>query len=238
MAGIHRTISQAIPDRGSITRMTRVLIALTSTGKLGDTGRSTGFYASEAADPWEVFRAAGYDVEFTSIAGGRPPVDGQNSADPTQQAFFESVDLDATPQPGELDPANYNAILYAGGHGTMWDFPDDADLARLAAGVYERDGVVAAVCHGPSGLVNLTLSDGSYLVAGKRVAAFTNDEESAVGLTGVVPFLLADALAARGAEHVPAPNFAEQVIVDGRLVTGQNPASARGVAEQVVKLLG
>jgi putative intracellular protease/amidase len=238
MAGIHEAIGQPAPNRGNMAPMTRVLIALTSTGKLGDTGRSTGFYASEAADPWEVFKAAGYDVEFTSITGGRPPVDGHNPADPTQQAFFESVDLDATPTPGELDPANYKSILYAGGHGTMWDFPGDADLARLAAGIYEQGGVVAAVCHGPSGLVNLTLSDGSYLVDGKRVAAFTNDEEAAVGLTGVVPFLLADALVARGAEHLPAPNFAEQVVVDGRLVTGQNPASARGVAEQVVKLLG
>ncbi|OLB74605.1 MAG: type 1 glutamine amidotransferase domain-containing protein [Actinobacteria bacterium 13_2_20CM_2_71_6] len=217
--------------------MTRALIALTSHGKLGATGRGTGFYASEAAQPWEVFRAAGYEVEFVSVAGGRPPVDGRDPADPTQEAFFAAIDLDATARPAALDPDRYDVIFYAGGHGSMWDFPDDADLAGLAARIYERGGVVAAVCHGPSGLVNLRLSDGSYLVAGKRVAAFTNEEEAAVRLTDVVPFLLADALVARGATHVPADPFAAHVVSDGRLVTGQNPASARGVAAQVVQLL-
>jgi putative intracellular protease/amidase len=218
--------------------MTRVLIALTSNDKLGDTARHTGFYASEAAEPWEVFRAAGFDVDLVSTGGGRPPVDGRDESDPTQRAFFASVNLDDTPAAADLESENYEAIFFAGGHGTMWDFPDDADLAGLAAGIYERGGIVAAVCHGPSALVNLRLSDGRYLVAGKRVAAFTNQEEAAVGLAGVVPFLLADALVARGAQHVPAPNFTEQVIADGRLVTGQNPASARAVAERVVNSIG
>ena len=117
----------------------------------------------------------------------------------------------------------------------MWDFPDNPDLARIAASIYERGGVVSAVCHGPAALVNLKLSDGSYLVAGKRVAGFTNDEENAVGLTDAVPFLLADKLTAAGATHVPAPNFTEQVVTDGRLVTGQNPQSARAMAEAVVQ---
>lgn len=217
--------------------MTRALIALTSEDTLGSTGRPTGFYAGEAAEPWEVFRAAGYEVHVASVAGGRPPVDGRDDTDPAQQAFFAQADVEHTLRADDLDPADYDVVFYAGGHGTMWDFPDAVALARLAAGIYEHGGVVAAVCHGPASLVNLTLSDGSYLVDGKRVAAFTNDEEAAVGLTDVVPFLLADALAARGAEHVPAPNFTEQVVVDERLVTGQNPQSARAAAEQVVKLL-
>ena len=119
----------------------------------------------------------------------------------------------------------------------MWDFPDNTDLAAIGARVYERGGVVAAVCHGPAGLVNLTLSDGRYLVAGKDISAFTNDEERAVGLYDTVPFLLADALQARGARHVPAPNFQAQVVVSGRLVTGQNPASAKGIAEAMLPLL-
>lgn len=217
--------------------MTRALIALTSHDKLGDTGRATGFYASEAAEPWTVFTAAGYEVDLVSVAGGRPPVDGRDAADETQQAFFAAADLDHTARPSDLDPGGYDIVYFAGGHGTMWDFPGCEDLARLAAGIYERGGVVAAVCHGPAALVNLRLSDGSYLVDGKRVAAFTNEEEAAVGLTDVVPFLLADALAKHGATHVPAANFTEQVIVDGRLITGQNPASARTTAEQVVRLL-
>jgi putative intracellular protease/amidase len=225
-------------ERASMNAMTRALIALTSHHQLGDTGRKTGFYAAEAAEPWEVFRAAGYDVDLVSVAGGRPPVDGLDESDQTQRDFFANNDLDHTLRASDVDPAGYDVIFYAGGHGTMWDFPNDPDLARIAREIYARGGVVAAVCHGPSALVHLTLPDGSHLVAGKRVAAFTNDEEAAVGLTQVVPFLLADKLVAAGAEHVPAPNFTEQVVVDERLVTGQNPQSARGTAEAVVKLLG
>lgn len=217
---------------------TRALIALTSHGKLGDTGRETGFYVGEAAEPWEVFRAAGYQVDLVSVAGGRPPTDGLVADDRTQQEFLAAVDLDHTPSAADVDPAGYDVILFAGGHGTMWDFPDNEHLAHLARSIHENGGVVGAVCHGPAALVNLKLSDGSHLIAGKRVAGFTNDEEIAVGLEDAVPFLLADRLVAAGAEHVPAANFTEHVVTDGRLVTGQNPQSARRTAEAVVKLLG
>ena len=217
--------------------MTRVLIALTSHSQLGDTSRTTGFYASEAAEPWSVFTAAGFDVDLVSVAGGRPPIDGLDENDPIQQKFLASVDLEHTPAAAGLDASAYDAIFFAGGHGTVWDFPNDEALASLAAGIYENGGVVAAVCHGPSALVNLTLSDGSHLVDGKNVAAFTNAEEAAVGLTEVVPFLLADALTARGAIHHPAANFTPQTVTDGRLVTGQNPQSATSTAEAVVAVL-
>ncbi|NIK54560.1 type 1 glutamine amidotransferase domain-containing protein [Kribbella shirazensis] len=217
--------------------MTRVLIALTSHSELGGTGRSTGFYVSEAAEPWAVFQKAGFEVGLVSVRGGRPPVDGLDDTDPIQQKFLASVDLDHTATAADLDAASYDAIFFAGGHGTMWDFPQDEALASLAAAIYERGGVVAAVCHGPSALVNLRLSDGSYLVDGKNVAGFTNEEEAAVELTEVVPFLLADALTARGAIHHPAPNFTTQTITDGRLVTGQNPQSARSTGEAVVAVL-
>lgn len=217
--------------------MTRVLIALTSHSELGDTGRSTGFYVSEAAEPWAVFTDCGFDVDLVSVTGGRPPLDGLNEDDPVQQKFLATVDLDHTPTAAALDAASYDAILYAGGHGTMWDFPNDQALASLAAAIYERGGVVAAVCHGPSALVNLKLSDGSYLVDGKNVAGFTNAEEEAVGLTDVVPFLLADTLTARGAIHHPAASFTPQTITDGRLVTGQNPQSAESTARAVVDVI-
>ncbi|MEH0829776.1 MULTISPECIES: type 1 glutamine amidotransferase domain-containing protein [unclassified Micromonospora] len=218
--------------------MTRALIALTSHSELGRTGRSTGYYVGEAAEPWEVFRAAGYDVDLASVAGGEPPVDGRDENDTTQNDFLATAGVTDTPKAADVDPERYDVILFAGGHGTMWDFPDDPDLARIARSVHERGGVVAAVCHGPSALVNLTLSDGSRLIAGKRVAGFTNSEEAAVGLTDEVPFLLADKLTEAGAKHVPAPDFTEHVVVDGRLVTGQNPQSARAVADAVVKLIG
>src|SRR5262249_25961515 len=153
-----------------MTRTNKILIALTSHDRLGDTGRSTGFYLSEAAHPWKVFTDAGYDVDLVSVRGGRPPVDGADTSDPIQRAFLDdakiATQLAATPRPADVDPANYDAILYAGGHGTMWDFPDDRSLAVLARDIYEADGVVAAVCHGPAGLVNVTLSDGTHLVDG------------------------------------------------------------------------
>jgi putative intracellular protease/amidase len=219
----------------------RVLIALTSHADLGDTGRTTGFYVSEAAEPWAVFTAAGYEVDLASVEGGEPPRDGEDPDSPEQRAFLTDPGvagrLADTPRAGAIDPSRYDAVLFAGGHGTMWDFPDNADLGRIIRDIYEGGGVVAAVCHGPAALVGATLSDGSYLVAGKRVAAFTNDEEKAVDLADVVPFLLADRLGEQGAEHVPAENFAANVVRDGRLITGQNPASARGVAQAVVETL-
>jgi dienelactone hydrolase/putative intracellular protease/amidase len=207
----------------------RVLIALTS--------HIPGYYVSEAADPWAVFTEAGYTVDLVSPAGGEPPRDGEDPSDPVQRQFLAEAGHAATARPEGVDEARYDAIFFAGGHGTMWDFPGNAALANLTRDIYERGGVVAAVCHGPAGLVNVTLSDSSYLVAGKRVAAFTNAEEAAVGKREVVPFLLADQLTARGAVHVPAPDFAPNVVRDGRLITGQNPASARGVADAVVGAL-
>lgn len=222
--------------------MTRsILIALTSHRALGDTGRETGFYVGEAAHPWKVFTDAGYTVDLVSVAGGVPPRDGVDADDPVQQEFLAdgrvAAQLADTRTPADVDPADYDAIFYAGGHGTMWDFPGDTRLAAVAREVYEAGGVVSAVCHGPSGLVDLTLSDGTPLVEGKRVSAFTNEEEAAVGLTDVVPFLLQTRLEERGAKHSGAPNFAAHVVRDGRLVTGQNPASAAGVAEAVVEAL-
>lgn len=224
----------------TITSSKKILIALTSHDDLGGV-RKTGFYLSEAAHPWRVFRAADYQVDLVSPLGGEPPRDGVDLADPIQQAFLDDAEMSRklaeTRRPDEINAQEYAAILYAGGHGAMWDFPNNTDLAGVARDIYEAGGVVAAVCHGPAALVNITLSDGTCLVADKEVSAFTNDEESAVGLSDVVPFLLQTALEERGARHVGAANFQSHVSIADRLVTGQNPASATGVADQVVKLL-
>ncbi|MBL7486879.1 type 1 glutamine amidotransferase domain-containing protein [Frankia sp. AgB1.9] len=234
----------SVPAAGDIAgaaRPARVLIGLTSHGKLGETGRTTGFYVSEAAHPWQVLTAAGHQVELASVAGGEPPRDGFDADDAIQGAFLADPaiarQLAATRSFASVDPDRYDAVLFAGGHGTMWDFPNDTAAAALTRRIWEHGGIVAAVCHGPAALVNVTLSDGTYLVAGRDVAAFTDDEERAVGLAETVPFLLASTLAARGARHHPAPNFTAQVVRDGRLVTGQNPASAAGVAEQILAVL-
>jgi putative intracellular protease/amidase len=228
---------RALASVDAMTTRTRILLALTSHSNLGDTGRTTGFYVSEAAHPWRVFTEAGHRVEVVSVAGGRPPLDGYDEADPDQRAFVDAVDLDHTQRPVDVDPEGIAAIFYVGGHGTMWDFPEETALAALGGSVYAAGGVVAAVCHGPAALLNITLPDGRTLIEGKRLTSFTNAEESAVGLTDVVPFRLQTALEERGAKHVPAADFTANVVVDGRLITGQNPASAQGTAEAVLTAL-
>jgi putative intracellular protease/amidase len=221
--------------------MSRVLFVLTSHDLLGNTGKETGFYLPEVTHPYHVFEQSGIEVEFVSPKGGKAPMIGVDLQDPLNQAFLDNPEkvaqVENTLIPSEIEPTRYDAIFYAGGHGTMWDFPNHDRLAQIAATIYENGGVVGAVCHGPAGLVNIKLSDGSNLVTGKRVAAFTNEEEVAVGLEAVVPFLLESTLLDRGATHTKAANFQAHVEVSDRLVTGQNPASAAGVAEQMVNLL-
>jgi putative intracellular protease/amidase len=224
------------------TTTKKILIVLTSHDKKGDTGQPTGVYLSELTHADAVFRRAGLTVEYVSVRGGHVPLDGVDRSDPVNAAFLDDrarvADLHTSQRPEDVSSTSYAGIYYAGGHGTMWDFPGATGLAEKARSVYEAGGVVGAVCHGPSGLLGVRLSNGAFLVAGKKVAAFTNEEEEAVGLTEVVPFLLADALVARGALHQPVPMWQKQVVVDERLVTGQNPASATGVAQAMCELLG
>ena len=219
----------------------RVAIVLTNHGQLGDTGKPTGFFLSEATHPYEVFHEAGYEIDFLSPKGGLAPMDGVDTSDPINAAFLADEALVArtksTTAIAKAMTVPYDAVFFSGGHGTMWDFPNDAGVQELIRTVYERGGVVAAVCHGPAALVNARLSSGMYLVAGKEVSAFTDEEEVAVELEKVVPFALESKLRARGARFVEAPNFEKKVAVSERLVTGQNPASATGVAEAVVELL-
>jgi len=221
--------------------MKKVLFVVSSHGKMGSSGEPTGYYVPEAAHPWAVLKDAGYAVEFASPQGGQPPRYGTDKPDAVVARFLADPEvtkqLTQTLRTAEVKASDYEAILFVGGHGTMWDFPEDKGSASVAAHLYETGGVVAAVCHGPAALVNLTLSNGHYLVEGKKVAAFTDAEEQAIKLDTVVPFLLASTLQSRGAEHVAAPNWQANVVVDGRLVTGQNPASAEGVGHAVLKLL-
>lgn len=232
--------SHAPAAAGEAARPKRVAIVLTNHGQLGDTGKPTGFYLSEASHPYTVFRAAGWEVDFLSPKGGVAPMDGVDRADPVNAAFLDDAALvertKSTVAIPAADAARYDAVFFSGGHGTMWDFPDDAGVQSLIRTVYERGGVVAAVCHGPAALVNARLSDGAYLVAGKEVSSFTDEEEAAVKLEKVVPFALESRLREHGARFVEAPNFERKVAVSGRLVTGQNPASATGVAEETVRL--
>jgi putative intracellular protease/amidase len=218
-----------------------VLFVLTSHGTKGSTGGATGYYLGEVTHPLAVLEEAGIPVEFASIAGGEPPVDGLDLSDPINARYWNDQGFRAavrqTLRLSEVDPSRYSAIFFAGGHGAMWDFPQSPAVQGTTRAIYEAGGIVGAVCHGPSALVNVTLSDGSHLVAGRNVSAFTDSEERAVGLDKTVPFLLASTLTERGAIHHPVPDWTAKVVIDGRLVTGQNPQSASGVGAALRDLL-
>lgn len=224
-----------------------VLMVFTSHDKLGEHDEQTGWYLPEAAHPYAEFKKAGYAMTFASIKGGAAPVD-LGSVDATKEdavcvAFYaegsetRSLVDNTTALAAVTDLAAFDAVFFVGGFGTMWDFPDNADVQRVAREMYESGKVVAAVCHGPCALVNVTLSDGTYLVAGKEVAAFTNAEEDAVQRRDKVPFTCQDKLGERGAKYKEGPAWSATVAVDGKLITGQNPPAAGPTAEAVVAAL-
>ena len=213
----------------------KILFVVTSHNKIGDTSQPTGYYLTEVAHPWDVLHSAGYEIDFVSPKGGKAPVDGFNLEDPINKKFWENTiyrnKVENTMKPSEVNPNDYVAIFYAGGHGTMWDFADNVELANIASKIYENNGLVSAVCHGPASLVNVKLNNGKYLVDGKKINAFTNEEEVAVKLDKVVPFLLETKLIERGAKFEKSGLWQEHVTVDQRVITGQNPASAHAVGE-------
>jgi len=219
----------------------KILFVVTSHNQLGDTGKETGFYLSEVTHPWEILSKAGYEIEFVSPKGGKAPVDGLDLKDEVNRAFWENpvnrAKTENTQSPEQINPDDYIAIHYAGGHGTMWDFPDNEKLAQIASKIYENGGVVSAVCHGPAGLVNIKLSDGNYLIDGKKVNGFTNEEEKAVELENVVPFQLESKMIERGGKFEKSGLWQDHVVVDGRLITGQNPQSAASLGKAVLKKL-
>ena len=219
----------------------KVLFVVTSHDTKGSTGEPTGYYLGEVSHPWEVLADAGYEIDFVSPKGGKAPVDGFDLTDPVNKKFWENEQarrkVENTLTPEAVKPRDYQAIFYAGGHGAMWDLADDTKLAAIAAEIYEKKGVVAAVCHGPAGLVNIKLADGSYLVNGKKVNAFTNEEEAAVGMVKVVPFALESRLIERGAIFEKSGNWQTHVVTDQRLITGQNPQSAKVVGLAMLDVL-
>lgn len=217
------------------------MFVVTSHSEKGNTGEKTGYYLGEVSHPWDVLHSAGYEIDFVSPQGGKAPVDAFDMTDSINKKFWDNTvyrhKIEHTKKPSEVNPEEYVAIHYAGGHGAMWDFADNKEIAKIAAKIYENNGVVSAVCHGPSGLVNIKLSDGSYLVDGKKVNAFTNEEEVKVKLEDIVPFLLEDKLKERGGIFEKSAPFTQHVVTDQRLVTGQNPQSAHGVGLATLKVL-
>jgi putative intracellular protease/amidase len=223
----------------------KILLALTSHDQLGDTGEKTGFWLEEFAAPYYLLKDAGAEITLASPKGGQPPLDPKSdlpenqtestkrfSTDPATQA-----ELANTRKLAEVSADDFDSIFYPGGHGPMWDLADNPTSIALIEAFVKADKPVGAVCHAPVALTNVRGEDGEYLVKGKHVTAFTNEEEKAVGLTEVVPFLVEDRLRERGSIYSKAANWVPYVLVDGKLVTGQNPASSGPAAEALLKLL-
>jgi len=221
----------------------KVLIVVTSHSKLGETGDPTGYYLPEVSHPYFAMVEKGIEVDIASPLGGKAPLDegSRDLSDPINRAFLESKvtmeKLENTLKLSKVRADEYAGILFAGGHGTMWDFAQDATIPELSATIYKNGGIVSAVCHGPAALLNIKNSDGTYLITGKEVTGFSNAEEEAAELTSVMPFLLETELKKRGASYSSAPLWQGRVVVSHRIVTGQNPASAHGVGVAVASLL-
>ena len=225
----------------------RILMVTTSADRMSPGGEPTGVWLEELTAPYYAFRDAGAQVTIASIKGGAVPVDARSVAaagknDPSVERYLQDMELKAkvaaTLKFTDFVVEDFDALFLPGGHGTMFDYPDSAELARLVERFDRAGKVVAAVCHGPAGLVGAKKADGSPFVAGRKVAAFTDSEERAVGLDKSVPFLLETRLRQLGALHDGGPDFKSHAVRDGQLVTGQNPASAVPAAQLVIEALG
>lgn len=222
-----------------------VLLIVTNHEQLGKTGKKTGYYLPEAAHPYYVFVKNGFKVVFASPNGGKSPCDeGSIKAFEKDEECVKFLNdksiqdqLENTHKISELNPKDFVAAVFVGGHGPVFDIPEHKPTQDFVSAVYENSGVVGAICHGPACLVNIKLSNGEYLVKDKTVCGFTNKEEDLVQLTNEMPFLLETKLIERGAKFEGAEPWQCNVKVSERLVTGQNPASAGPSAEATVKLL-
>jgi putative intracellular protease/amidase len=224
----------------------KILFVLTSSASRGTGGKPTGAWLEEFTVPYYFIRDAGLSADVATTAGGVVPFDprstGESSAEIAENKRFASdaelkVLVKSTSSVEQVRFGDYAAIFLPGGHGTMWDLPNSTALARGISDMFAAGKPVAAVCHGPAGLVSATAPDGQPLVAGRWVAAFTTEEEVAVGLKEAVPFLLDERLASLGARLVKGRRFVPTAVADGNLITGQNPRSARATAALLIAAL-
>ncbi len=223
----------------------KILIVLTSHDQLGETGKKTGFWLEEFVAPYYVLKDAGTIITLASSKGGQPPLDPksdlpENLTEVTKRFRTDKVaqaELANTKKISDMSADDFDAVFYPGGHGPMWDMPNNAASIALIEAFVKAGKPVGAVCHAPAALVNVRGKDGGYLVKNKRVTGFSNEEEAAVGLTAVVPFLLEDRLKERGGLYSKGENWTPYVQVDGKIVTGQNPASSGAVAKELLKLI-
>lgn len=219
-------------------------MVLTSHDQLGNTGRKTGFWLEEFAAPYYVFLDSGVELTLASPKGGQPPIDPKSDLPENQTAAMERFKKDdmakkaisQTAKLADMKAADFDTVFYVGGHGPLWDLADNPVSITLIESFYNSGKPVALVCHSP-GLLRRVTYKGAPIVKGKRVTGFANSEEDAVHLTNVVPFLVEDELKRLGGHYEKAPNWQSFAIVDGRLITGQNPASSTAAAQALLKLL-
>ena len=222
----------------------KMLVVLTNTAKYPTLKRATGLWLGEAVHFVEKVEQAGYSVDYVSPSGGYVPIDPHSlqMAPDLDWQWYDNKQfmtrLGNTLSPGQVKPEQYEAIYYTGGHGVMYDFPDNQQLQELARKVYENQGIVAAVCHGVVGLLNIKLSDNSLLLKDRLITGFSNTEEKLAELDNVVPFLTENELGARGGKYSKHDDpWQPYVVEDDRLMTGQNPASAALLADKVLEKL-
>lgn len=222
----------------------KILMVLTSHDKLGNTGKKTGFWLEEFAAPYYTFVDAGVNVTVASPKGGQPPLDPKSDTPEGKTELTERFKADKTAQHvlantvklADMKEKNFDAIFYPGGHGPMWDLTEDKNSIALIEAFYNAGKPIAAICHSPAVLHRVKIN-GEPIVKGKRVTGFTDGEEEAVHLTKVVPFLVEDEMKRLGARFEKVANWKSFAITDGRLITGQNPASSREAAMQLLALL-
>lgn len=225
--------------------MKKILMVLTSHDQLGNTGKKTGFWLEEFAAPYYVFKDAGLTITLASPLGGQPPLDPKSDADVSQTEATHRFRTDTLAQKAlantvrlsDVAAADFDAVFYPGGHGPLWDLAESSTSIALIESMFAADKPIAAVCHAPAVLRHTKAPDGAPLVKGKHVTGFTNTEEEAVGLSQVVPFLVEDMLKSNGAYYSKLADWQSNVITDGLLITGQNPASSEAAARELIKLL-
>lgn len=223
----------------------RALIILTSHDKLGETGKPTGFYWEELAAPYYALLKKGLEVDIASVKGGEAPADpgsaeGDAVTEPVKRFLADEAAMKAVKNTHAIDAIkaeNYRVVYIPGGHGTMWDLAQSEVVGDVVAKAYDNGSVVGAVCHGPSGLLGATLSNGKSILDGKNVSGFTNSEEKTVGLEAVVPYALETRMRELGGNFTGGADFQPHAVRDGRLVTGQNPASSMSVGEKMIEAL-
>lgn len=226
--------------------MKKVLVVLPSHDQLGNTGQKTGFWLEEFTDPYYKFIDSGYEVTIASPRGGKPPVDPKSIQRENQSESTQRFERDKSAQAklentlvlSQISANDYDTLFLPGGHGPMWDLSSDENMKKIVEDFYSDKKLVSAVCHGPAGLLQATDRNGNSILKGKRITGFTNNEESAVGLTKTVPFSLENRMKELGGKFEKGQDFKPFIVSDGQLITGQNPKSALPAAEKVVEILG